>query len=124
MRVAGNPGPARRGPLAEESLVTADQPTAGSAAPPPVDASPANASTTASTKPPMVCGLASAATCRPASRAVPEVTGPMETTTAGTPPGPSRSTARSTVDDEVKAMASARPAAVTWSGSGRPATVR
>ena len=60
----------------------------------------------------------------PAARAEPEVIGPIETTTGGTPPAPSRSTVRSTVEDEVKAMASARRAAATSSGPGAPATVR
>ena len=71
-----------------------------------------------------MCTVASAVTDRPAARTAPDVTGPMEAMTAGTPSTPSRSTVRSTVDDEVKATASATRARSEAPGSTSPATVR
>ena len=56
----------------------------------------------AATRPSTVCSAASTSTVRPSRRAVAEVTGPIEATSGGTPPAPTASTKRSTVDDEVK----------------------
>ena len=52
------------------------------------------------------------------------MTGPMEAMTGGTPAAPRSSTVRSTVDDEVKATASAARASSTATGSTTPAAVR
>ena len=52
------------------------------------------------------------------------VTGPMATTTDGTAPAPAARTKPSTVEPDVKAMASAVAAACTTSGGGVTGTVR
>ena len=60
------------------------------------------ASRRAATSPSMVCSRASASTGSPRSRAVAEVTGPIDTTSGGWSRGPTASQKLVTVDDDVK----------------------
>src|SRR5690606_39042976 len=81
-------------------------------------------STRAATRPAMVCSAASMSTVRPWSRAVWEVMRPMHATTGGTASGPTTSSSRATVDDEVKVAMSAEAMARRCSSVLVAATVR
>ena len=81
---------------------------------------PPRPATTASTRPSSVWARASGDVQPGRPDRAPDVTGPIDATTRGTPSAPSRSTVRSTVDDEVKATASAARARVHGARVRRP----